>query len=196
MPPKKVSIEKITKTKTKIKNDIEKDKEDSKEIIEEKNNNIVNDTIFIKIIDNNSNENPTQNLDDDIEENMPEKPLHLKNNSKFYISEEHYLNLDKSKFSQISNTDLTSLLFLRLLNSGNPLAKYVISIHRALIDPINYNLQNLENYRQSITNRTENSLRNKDKYNKNREIFDNSKQLNNTTSSNNRFRKFNNSDKN
>ena len=106
------------------------------------------------------------------------------------------INLDKSKFSQISNTDLTSLLFLRLLNSGNPLAKYVISIHRALIDPINYNLQNLENYRQSITNRTENSLRNKDKYNKNREIFDNSKQLNNTTSSNNRFRKFNNSDKN
>ncbi len=195
MPPKKVSTEKITKTKKK--NDVEKDNDDNKVTIEEKNDNIVNNTTFSKIIiDNNSNENSTQNLEDDIEENMPEKPLHLKNNSKFYISEEHYLNLDKSKFSQISNTDLTSLLFLRLLNSGNPLAKYVISIHRALIDPINYNLQNLENYRQSITNRTENSFRNKDKYNKNREFIDNTKQLNNTTSSNNRFRKFNNSDKN
>jgi hypothetical protein len=128
---------------------------------------------------------------------MPDKPFNLKTNSKFYICEDHYLNLDKTKFSEISNTDLTSLLFLRLLNSGNPLAKFVISIHRALVDPVNSNLQNLEGYRQALTNRTENTFKNKDKYNKNRENnFENSQPFSNTSNSQGltRFRKFNNSD--
>ena len=161
----------------------------------DENINFVNEVTLSKIIIDDRIVNT--NLNEDLEDTIPDKPFNLKTNSKFYICENHYLNLDKTKFSEISNTDLTSLLFLRLLNSGNPLAKFVISIHRALVDPVNCNLQNLEGYRQALTNRTENTFRNKDKYNKNRENnFENSQPYSNTSNSQGltRFRKFNNSD--
>lgn len=188
----KSSTEKNTRTSKNKKIEVEKNIVD----ITDENVNYVNEaTLSKKIIIDDSIVNT--NLNEDLEDTMPDKPFNLKTNSKFYICENHYLNLDKTKFSEISNTDLTSLLFLRLLNSGNPLAKFVISIHRALVDPVNSNLQNLEGYRQALTNRTENTFRNKDKYNKNRENnFENSQPFSNTSNSQGltRFRKFNNSD--
>jgi hypothetical protein len=189
MPPKKQvsateeksTTEKNTTTRTSKNKKIEIEK-----IIVDITDENVNEVILSTKIDDNV---LNTNLNEDLEDTMPDKPFNLKTNSKFYICEDHYLNLDKTKFSEISNKDLTSLLFLRLLNSGNPLAKFVISIHRALVDPVNSNLQNLEGYRQALTNRTENTFRNKDKYNnKNRENnFENSQGFT-------RFRKFNNSD--
>jgi hypothetical protein len=188
----KSSTEKNTRTSKNKKIEVEKNIVD----ITDENVNYVNEaTLSKKIIIDDSIVNT--NLNEDLEDTMPDKPFNLKTNSKFYICENHYLNLDKTKFSEISNTDLTSLLFLRLLNSGNPLAKFVISIHRALVDPVNSNLQNLEGYRQALTNRTENTFKNKDKYNKNRENnFENSQPFSNTSNSQGltRFRKFNNSD--
>ena len=197
MPPKKQvsateeksTTEKNTTTRTSKNKKIEIEK-----IIVDITDENVNEVILSTKIDDNV---LNTNLNEDLEDTMPDKPFNLKTNSKFYICEDHYLNLDKTKFSEISNTDLTSLLFLRLLNSGNPLAKFVISIHRALVDPVNSNLQNLEGYRQALTNRTENTFKNKDKYNKNRENnFENSQPFSNTSNSQGltRFRKFNNSD--
>jgi hypothetical protein len=207
MPPKKQvstteknTTEKNIRTSKNKKIEVEKNIVDITDVTKDENINFVNEVTLSKITIDDSNVNT--NLNEDFEDTMPDKPLNLKTNSKFYICENHYLNLDKAKFSEISNTDLTSLLFLRLLNSGNPLAKFVISIHRALVDPVNSNLQNLEGYRQVLTNRTDNSFRNKDKYNKNRENnFENSQPYSNTSNTSNsqgftRFRKFNNSDNN
>ena len=181
MAPKALTTEeKITKTRRTKKIDVEqnvdveKNLDVEKYVDVEKNVDMYRNEVNLKNISFDKN-NISKNLSEDNEENFLEKPQNFKTNSKFYIHEDHYLNLDKTKFSEYSNTDLTSLLFLRLLNSGNPLAKFVISIHRALVDPVNSNLQNLENYRQVLTGRTENNFRNKEKYNKNKEYnFENS----------------------
>jgi hypothetical protein len=192
---KKATTEKNTRNSKNKKIEVEKNIVDITDVTKDENINFVNEVKLSKIAidDSIDDSNVNTNLNEDLEDALPDKPLNLKTNSKFYICENHYLNLDKTKFSEISNTDLTSLLFLRLLNSGNPLAKFVISIHRALVDPVNSNLQNLEGYRQVLTNRTENTFRNKDKYNKNKENnFENSNKSNSQGFT--RFRKFNNSD--
>lgn len=193
MAPKAlVTEEKVTKTRRTKKIDVETNADVKTNADEFRNES---NEVNLKNISFDKND-ISKNLDEHIEENFLDKPQNLKTNSKFYIHEDHYLNLDKTKFSEYSNTDLTSLLFLRLLKNGNPLAKFVISIHRALVDPVNSNLQNLENYRQVLTGHSENTFRNKEKYNKNREYnFENS-QNNQNGQGYNRFRKNNNTENN
>ena len=108
-----------------------------------------------------------KNIIIDVEKNLDIEPHTLINSNTTNINnsvngdriDEERFKMINSKYKELSDDDLASLLFIRFKNTGNPLAKHALVIHRTLNNPINYDkfIKNLKNEDGNYENNNHNN---------------------------------------
>ena len=81
------------------------------------------------------------------------------------IDENKYNNLDKEKFSELSDDDLACILFTRFKNSSNPLIREALIIHRTLSEQKNNGAQKNNGDEKNNGTEINKNKRDKSKYN-------------------------------